>query len=187
MVDEERIGLDKFNKHVERIAGYKITRVWLGYADVLFLECGRLKKEKLPTSKGIRWSTHGQITFMLDCQWRVEKKRSIDFGISDSTKKLENRIKGLVGLRIASVSAVNRVPELCIELDDGRCVRTFTAHRTMPAWFIGFNDLRCIDVDEVWKKNDVDVWLSFERGGYCRSYCFDEREFKGKVPGFAGG
>ncbi|MFC1782278.1 hypothetical protein ACFL02_01665 [Planctomycetota bacterium] len=174
----DRITRSDFQEHIERIVGFKISRVWLGYANALFLEFGRLKKEKLISTKGVRWSAYGQITFMIEGGWRVEKRRSIEFGIDFSDRKIENRIKGLEGRRIASISTVNRIPELSIELDDGRVITTFCSHSTMPSWHIGFKDLRCIDIDAVWKDNDdLSVWLTYERGGFQRRYCFDEREF----------
>jgi len=174
------ITASEFEQHVKRIEGYKISRSWLGYGNVLFLECGKLTKEKIHTKSKTRWSSHGQITLMLHCYWRVEKKRSIEFSIDSSDRKIHNRIKGLRGLRIASISTSGRIPELVIELSDGRSVTTFTTFAPNPEWSIGFHDLKCIDVDKAWMDNDVSVWLAFERGTYRRGYCFDERIFKNK-------
>ncbi len=143
----DRITVSQFQLHVDRIAGFKITRVWLGYSNALFLECGRLKKEKLCTKKKTTRNMHGQVTFMLDCNWRVEKKRSIEFGIDSSDRIINNRTEKLVGRRISSISTTNRVPEFSIALDDGRIISTFTAYSSMPRWFIGFKDLTTIDID----------------------------------------
>ena len=118
---------------------------------------------------------------MLECDWRVDKKRSIDFGIGSSDRIIENRCKGIKGTRVVSVTTVGRIPELHIELDDGRAISTFTAYASCPGWSIGFEDLRTIEVEGVWKENDVSVWLSYERGGFRRGYCFDEREFTDKA------
>jgi hypothetical protein len=51
MVLTERLGSVEFAKDVSSLSGMKISRVWLGYADALFLECGRLKREKQPLPK----------------------------------------------------------------------------------------------------------------------------------------
>lgn len=174
------ITASEFERHAKRIASYKISRVWLGYANTLFLECGRLKKEQIKIKGKTRWSSHGQITFMLECFWRVEKKRSIEFSIDSSDRKVCNRINGLKGLSVTSISTTGRIPELVIELGDGRLITTFTTHASTPNWFIGFRDLRCIDVNQAWMDNDVSVWLAFERGTFRRSYCFDERVFTNK-------
>ena len=175
----ECITASQFHRHVERISGFKITRVWLGYAHALFLECGRLKKERIPTKKKSEWSTNGQVTFMLDGIWRVEKKRSIDFGMYSSDRVLNNRTRNLAGCRISSVLTTNKIPELSIELDDGRTISTFAAS-TWSSWSIGFRDLNAIGIDPEWHGNDVSVWLSYKKGIFRRSYCFDEEEITNK-------
>jgi hypothetical protein len=176
----ERITASQFQLHAERIAGFKISRVWLGYAHALFLECGRLKKEGLPTKKKSEWSSMGQVTFMLDGIWRVEKKRSVDFGMYSSDRILNNRIENLAGCRISSILTTSRVPELSIELDDGRIISTFTASSSLSSWSIAFRDLNAIDIDPEWYGNDVSVWLSYKKGTFRRSYCFDEKEITNK-------
>lgn len=177
----DRITGSEVERHLARLAGMKISRVWLGHADALFLECGRLRAETVRTSKRVVRPVHGQVTFMLECCWRVEKARSLDFGIFSRRGIIDERHRGLKGRRIAGVEATGRIPELRIELDDGRAVSTFTAHRKEPGWSIGFKDLRRIEVDEVWKGNDVSVWLSFAGGRFRRGYCFDERDFSDKA------
>ena len=175
----ERITVSQFRQHTERIAGFKISRVWLGYAHALFLECGRLKKEGSPIRKKTEWSTRGQVTFMLDGIWRVEKKRTVDFGMYSSDRMLDNRIENLAGCRISSILTTSRVPELSIELDDGRIVSTFTACKH-SSWSIGFRDLNAIDIDSEWKDYDVSAWLRYKKGAFRRSYCFDEKEITSK-------
>jgi len=172
----DRITASEFQRHMSRIEGFKISHVWLGYAQALFLECGRLTRDRLFEKKTGRRNPDGQITFMLEPSWRVEKTRSIDFASDFGERLVENRTRKLVGLRIVSICAIGRVPELSIELSDGRAITTFGAYQSSPVWSIGFKDLRYIDVDEVWKQNDVSAWLSYE-GGYRRGYCFDEAEF----------
>lgn len=173
----DHITAREFLKDVKRIEGYKVSKVCLGYANALFLECGRLKTEVIKTSKSTTKLVYGQITFLLDCNWRVERKKSIEFGMQCGDRKIENRIKGLKGTRIVSISTTHRIPELCITLDDGRVISTFTDHITYPAWSIGFKDLHCIEIDPEWKSNDVSVWLSYDKGGFRKGYCFDENKF----------
>ena len=174
----ERLDSMRFDKDLSGLTGMKVSRVWLGYADALFLECGRLKKEKHPLAK--KTSLQGQVTFMLDCGWRVENRYTVAYGRHSGPRMLSHRTKKILGVSIESVQATGRIPELEIALLNGQVIRTFQSFEGSPGWSIGFNDLALINIEPEWKMNDVSVWLCFQDRSYMRAYCFDETTFKPK-------
>ena len=170
----ERINSLTFERDISVIVGMKLSKVWLGYADALFLECGRLKKEL------IKGHLEGQVTFMLDCQWRVENKWTVAYGRDSTSKLISNRTKKIVGERVETVEAIGGIPELLITLQNGQVIRTFQSFKGPPNWLIGFNDLELLNIEPEWKSNDVSVWIKFEDRSYMRSYCLDDQAFKPK-------
>ncbi len=176
---EQRLDSARFHEDLSVLRGMKIGRVWLGYADALFLECGRLKKERiLPASSPLSTVLIGQVTFMLDCQWRIENRFTVVCGRDSRPRKLSHRAQKMVGLSIESVEATGRVPELAIALRNGQFIRTFKSYEGPPRWSVGFRDPALLDIQPEWQSNDVSVWLCFEDRSFMRHYCFDEVKFR---------
>jgi len=180
-----------FRRDVSVLAGMKVSRIWLGYANVLFLECGRLWKEPMPAHllkmkvppghHRRRFTLKGQVTFMLQCVWRVESGREVEFGWSD--KDLSERLGLLAGQRIRSVKASGEVSELEITLGNKLVIRTFQSFVGPPEWSIGFRDMALANCEPEWKlkQNDVSMWLKFDGGSFVRGYCFDQTIFEPKA------
>ena len=53
------INKNLFSEFLNKIKNIKISHIWYGYANVLFLECGKLDK------KSNKSNPSGEITFML--------------------------------------------------------------------------------------------------------------------------
>ena len=177
----ERLDSVRFDEDLSVLTDMTGSHAWLGYADALFLECGRLKKERcpLPVRDGsFRTQLKGQVTLMLDCEWRVENRFTVAYGRHTTSRKLSHRLKKMLGDSIRCVKASGRIPELSIELKSGQVIRTFQSYEGCPKWFILVNDLSLIDVAPQWKMNDASVGLRFENKAYRRSYAFDEKTFK---------
>lgn len=175
----ETITKEQLYSHLKDICDIQINHIWLGYANSLFLECGKLNKRE--TIKGKKSNNpEGEITFMLESNWRIETTRSIFCGRNFKEKTMKTRIKKLLGLKIQDISLVSRIPELLIGLENKWQVQTFTNHHKYPRWFIGINNLKKIAIHPEWKKEDVSVWLSYEKGGYQRSFCLDDETFRNK-------
>lgn len=180
----ERLDSVGFDEDLSGLTDMKVSHAWLGYADALFLECGRLKKERHPrprkdgTVLSSRTWLRGQVTFMLDCEWRVENRFSVAYGRHSTSRKLSHRMKKMRGDSISSVKASGRIPELSIELKSGQVIRTFQSFEGCPNWSIGFNDLSLIGIAPEWKMNEASVWLGFKNKAYRRFYCFDGKTFK---------
>ena len=179
----ERLDSVGFDKDLSGLTDMKVSHVWLGYGDALFLECDRLKKEKQALSKKdgtFKTLLVGQVTFMLSCAWRVENRYTVAYGIDSGQRMLSHRTKKMVGSSIESVKTTGRIPELTIALQNGQVIRTFQSFKGPPQWSIGFDDLALINIEPEWKTNDVSVWLRFQNRSYMRCYCFDEATFKPK-------
>jgi hypothetical protein len=174
----EKITKEQLYSHLDDIRHTQINHVWLGYANVLFLECGKLRQEVINGKK--RKNPTGEITFMLESGWRIETTRSIFCGRHYNEKAMKSRIKKLLGLKIQDISLVSKLPELLIGLENKWQIQTFTDHYKYPDWFIGINNLQKVAVHPEWKKEDVSVWFSFEKGHYQRSFCFDDEAFRNK-------
>ena len=82
----EKIKKEKLEAHLNGLCGIQINHVWLGYMNALYLECGKLKKDRKNNPKG-------QVTFMLDGDWHIENMRSIALGRFSKEKKIEKRLR----------------------------------------------------------------------------------------------
>lgn len=172
---EETITKKQLEKHLKEIGEIEISHVWLGFANSLFLECGELRQVSINGHN--RNNPSGEVTFMLDCGWRIETTRSIFCGRNFKEKRIESHIKKLVGLKIQDIVFNSRIPELLIGLENKWQIQTFTDFGKYPHWFIGVNNLHKIVIHPEWKKEDVSMWFSFEKGHYQRSFCFDDETF----------
>jgi hypothetical protein len=141
----------------------------------LFLEIGRLHKEIRTLRSHRRRFTvlKGQITFMIESDWRVEKPRSIQVGSGFSDRQIDRMLKTLIGRRVVAASVVGRLPELQIELDDGRLVSTFTNWTNQPRWSVGFKDARLFELRSL-PAAEISPWMHFQKGRLEVEYCFDD-------------
>ena len=175
MVYLEQISKSYFMREISKLSSMKIGRVWLGYANVLFLECGRLTKTNRANSNSKRLV--GQIVFKLECGWRIEDKCTVVCGQHDASD-LNRRLKTIAGKEIKSVSIAGRIPELEISLRSGYVIRTFQALAGDPGWSIGFRDIALARVRREWVENKASVWLGVKNHSLTRTYCFDSTTFK---------
>jgi hypothetical protein len=187
----EPITASAFRRDVSALAGMKVSSVWLGGANVLFLECGRLWKRPVPAHwlrmrmppgcHRRRFTLKGQVSLMLHSVWRVESGQEVEFGWSD--KDLSERLGPLAGQRIRSVKAVGDVPELEITMGNRQVIRTFQSFEGRPLWSIGYHDMALANCEPEWKlkQNDVSMWLKFDGGSFVRAYCFDQTTFEPKA------
>lgn len=116
----------------------------------------------------------GQITCHTESDWRVEKPRSIHFGSGFSDRRIDKLLNTLVGTRIIAISLLGRLPELKIELDDGRLISTFTNWDNQPRWSIGFNDVKLFNLRPLPPDADISPWLHVQRGRPEIEYCYDD-------------
>jgi len=148
--------------------GLKISHVWRSMGPCVFIEIGRLSKENRTNNP------RGQVTIRNEGQWRLEGARTIQVGSNSSDRLINGRLRTLVGTLIRSIKLTNRLPELDIELEDGRRFVTFTNWRSQPQWSIGFKDVNLFPIDPQWSGIDVTPHIHVESGRTEIEYCFDD-------------
>jgi hypothetical protein len=116
-----------------------ISHVWFGFGSALFLELGALSERK--RKDGSIGNPQGEITVMVDFDWRVELQRSILGGSNDSKRRRTSISKKLLGTTIISVQVIGRIPELQLQLANGLWIVTFSHDKGQPTWAVGFKAL----------------------------------------------
>jgi hypothetical protein len=130
-----------------------VSHVWFGHGSALFLELGILSPGK-KRKDGSIGNPQGEITVMVDYDWRVERQRSILGGSSDSPKRRVSISNKLLNVTITSAQTVGRIPELQLQFSNGLWVVTFSHDEGQPTWAVGFKSLGL-------------CWLCVERGKLC--------------------
>ena len=125
-----KISLRKFESLIEALVGLPINFVWKGYGSAIFLEFGKLTKNKKQNHP------QGEFSVMLDCEWRIEKSRSIFFGSSSGLKRIENQISKLLNERVQSIHLLGLLPEIQICLSRSLRIVSFCTSEGQPDWTI---------------------------------------------------
>jgi hypothetical protein len=170
------ISRDRAVAMLSRFVGLRVARPWRGYGAALFLELGRLHTVIRKSKKGIRRSRDGQVTFMIDPQWRVEKPRSIQFASNSKEGRFAKGMVTLEGQVLTGIALTEGLPELQVTFGDGRRLSTFCDWLTQPAWTILINDRSLVDIGPVWEGVDVTACLHVRAGRLAVEYDFDERD-----------
>lgn len=82
----------------------------------------------------------GEITAMIEWNWRLETSRSIIVGSFDSERKIKTNIQDLKGRNILDISLVGRLPEIYISLSGNRWIHTFALDAGQPEWTLLFRN-----------------------------------------------
>jgi hypothetical protein len=165
----ESLTLEHGNAVLRACQGCRIAQVWQSVSPCIFLEVGRLRRKSTRSN-----NPSGQITFMIESDWRVEKPRSIHFGSGFSDRRIDKALPSLIGTRIIAVGLIGRLPELTIELDDGRVISTFTDWSNRPRWSIGFEDTKLFNLHPLPSDADITPWMCVQRGRLEIEYCYDD-------------
>ncbi len=172
----ESLTIEQGNTVFRICKGLRITRAKRGAGVCLLLDLGRLSRETLAVpsrSKPLR-TCHGQICFMIESDWRVERPRSIHFGSGFSDRRIDTLLNSLIGKRTASVEILGRLPELRMELDDGRAISTFTNWTNQPGWSVGIKDAELFTPRALPRGADVSPWIHVRQGRLEVEYCYDD-------------
>lgn len=128
---------DDFRALTRPIIGMPISHTWRGAGSAIFLELGALSTVTRKSPKGGEYtSTFGEVTFMLEWSWRVERAASIEFGSWSRNPRITRGVASLVGHTIIDLHVEGRLPELVVALDGQRWVHTFMTHEGQPEWAI---------------------------------------------------
>ena len=138
IAEAHRITDADFERLTAPLLGLPITHPWRGYGSALFLELGPLKRVRRVRRAG--HSLKGLASVMIESSWRVERRRSIDFGDWSTDRKVDSGIRDLKRAKVESVQVEGRLPELCLALSDGRRVRSFMSSNGQPRWVLFLPD-----------------------------------------------
>lgn len=162
------LSIAECNALLSACKGLKIAHVWRSIEPCVFLEIGRLSKERRANSPV------GQVSIMVEADWRLERPRSLQVGSGFSSTRIDKRLATLVGVAVNAIEVMGRLPELAIDLVDGRRFVTFTNWAAQPHWSIGFKDLVLFPLDPGWKGIDVTPWIHVSAGRTEIEYCYDD-------------
>lgn len=114
------------------LVGKKVSHVWRGHGSAIFLEFGKLNSRT--RKDGSVGNPDGELTFMIDWSWRIEKPKSILGGSWSSEKKIDNILKKLEGATVDAVEFFGRLPEISVSLSNGLHVVSFNTSEGQPDW-----------------------------------------------------
>ena len=145
-IDQER-----FAELASSVVGLPISHAQRGYGSALLLDLGRVKVDRtLPqrSPKGRPFNRrYGEAGVMIEWSWRVERAASIQFWSWSTDRRMDRGITTLPGPLIQSVSVVARLPELLLELSDGRWIQAFMTAEVQPAWVLFLQDGSSLTVE----------------------------------------
>jgi len=172
------IGSPHFLRTLRPLLGLPVSRIWLGYAQALFLELGRLHVEALPIIKlpsgrrANRKTTHGQATVMLDTDWSAQGPEGISLSRESPPSRIENRIAALRNRRVIGIDVRGSRSELILMLE-GSIRLLARQRRGVGEWAIELNDPRLFPRAQRWVRLDHSLWLGVdERGRLVRDMCY---------------
>lgn len=171
---DERITSATFRRLTLSVHGLKVSRPWLGYGKVLFLELGKLRDEAshLP-GRGPLSVRRGQATILIHSAWRAEGASRFAFGIESPPRVLKAGVAGLLGRRVIRLALEARLPELVVKLDGALWVRSFRLYGP-PDWNIFLNDKDLFPPRRGWRLVDHASLVGVSEGGQLqRSVCYD--------------
>lgn len=168
----QRISVSDCNQLLFACKGLVVSRVWRSIDPTIFLEVGRLSGKKGRASRPA-----GQVTFMIEADWRLERRRSIQVGSGFTSTRIDKQIASLIGVGIDAAEVVGRLPELAIEFNDARRLASFTHWTSRPRWSIGFKDLSLFPLDPRWNGIDVTPWVHTAKAGRVEiAFCYDHTQ-----------
>ena len=136
--DQHRVDGADFVRLTSPLVGLRITHPWRGYGAALFLELGPVKRVRRVGAHG--HSVKGLASVMIEWGWRVERRRSIQFGAWSSDGQIDAGIQSLQRVKVDSIHVEGRLPELCLALSDGRLLRSFMTSSPQPRWVLFLPD-----------------------------------------------
>jgi hypothetical protein len=135
MSDSKPITKEEFEQTTRRLVGLPISRPWRGIGTAFYAEIG-------PLTQTYKRTGHTKADRGLDFSycWRVEGQRSVLFGSFSGKQKIQHGIESLTGLTILDITVTGRLPELCVQLSDGRWIHSFATSEGQPDWTVFLPD-----------------------------------------------
>lgn len=149
---ESSIVVGRFETLTRPLIGLPISLPWRGHGSALFLELGALSR-RYPSGR-----PGADAGIMIEWSWRVERRRSIQFGSWSTDRKINSGIQRLQDHRIEEIAFGGRLPELSIRLSGALWLHSFMTAEGQPSWSVFLPD---------------HSWLTVRRGRIVRE-CSDE-------------
>ena len=146
------INRERFSELTRPATGLPVSHTWRGFGSAIFLELGTLRHPAaLRATPPARRPPNpcGEFGVMLEWSWRVERRRSIQGGSWSTERRIDAAVASLRGPQVTDLAVTGRLPELVIELSDGRWVHSFMTAEGQPEWTLFLPD---------------GSWLTVERG-----------------------
>ena len=121
-----------FERYKTDLLSMNLSNAWNGYGSAIFLEFGELSYKAKDEKKYN--NPRGEITIMIEWDWRAEKDASIICGSSEDNKKIELFLADLLGNKITQLRTTGRLPELEIEFSNGVTLKSFMTGIGQPEW-----------------------------------------------------
>ena len=110
----------------------EVTNTWNGYGSAIFLEFGKLSSEDKNGNK--HNNPKGEITIMVEWDWRAEKDLTIICGSSVESPEIEAFLSSLVNEKITALKTTGQLPELEIKFSNDIILKTFMTDKGQPEW-----------------------------------------------------
>ena len=132
-----KITQDEFANLTINLIGLPVSLAWKGYGSAIFLELGDLLPYENPR---LRNKKHGQSCISVDWDWRIEDKRHVVLGSSNSGPEIDSQISMLEGANVAKIAVVGNIPEIEVSFSNGLILRSMVMHNDDPQWTIKICD-----------------------------------------------
>lgn len=107
---------------IEPFIGMTVHRVRRGHGSAIFLEISEKESHSV------------ELTVMIEWSWRVERSSEIWFGSWSDEDFFTESLKKLVGLELKSISFLQRLPEVVMELGEDTWICSFSTVEGDPEW-----------------------------------------------------
>ena len=129
------ISREEFASLTRPLIGIKVARAYQGYGSVVHMDLGRLRP-----AIGGRLDLKGEVSLMLEWDWRFETDSGIAFGSSSSHPDLATELAELEGQSVVAFSLEGRLPDLVVELSGGLRARSCSCREGDPRWGLWLPD-----------------------------------------------
>lgn len=121
-----------FERYKTDLMRMNVSNTWHGYGSAIFLEFGELSSRAKDGKE--HNNPRGELTIMIEWDWRAEKDVSIICGSSEDSKQIELFLADLLGSKITQLQTTGHLPELEIEFSNGVTLKSFMTSIGQPEW-----------------------------------------------------
>ncbi len=139
MLNINDISISDAKKILEPINNHVITKAWLGYAGVLFLEIGYLRDYSIPSSRGVTKSLRGEWTIQIHGHWKILKNNVEVSNYSQPDKEIINKLTILEKKKIAVFDLLPQNKQIYLKCGNNLSILIENLRQNNP-WTVHFDD-----------------------------------------------